>query len=137
MPIIHVYTPTPYGNERVGGFSYIVSTVVFSSGVDQFRGHASWIWYPHVPFVTFQKATFGSTVAGNSVMIGLNDQAPIKLSIMREKGSVVKRTLDSSIRNKQRMITDLQLSGVVRLHLRTTAGIDLASEARLSGELAC
>ena len=61
--------------------SYIVSTVIFSSGVDQFRGHASCIWYSHVPLLTFQKAMFGRIVAEKFVIRGVNDHAPTEVAM--------------------------------------------------------
>jgi hypothetical protein len=45
--------------------AYSVSTVLAAFVDVQFSGHETCTWYSQVPLVTFQYATFGSTVGGN------------------------------------------------------------------------
>jgi hypothetical protein len=56
--------------------------VEFSLGVVQFSGHASWIWYSHVPLLALQNPMFGRTFVGNSVITGVNSHAPIELMML-------------------------------------------------------
>jgi len=57
--------------------TYKVSTRPFSSRDVQFNGHATCIWYSHVPFDAFQNPTLGRTVEGKAVMSGVKVQLPM------------------------------------------------------------